>query len=260
MKKIITILFTGCALGLFGQQKLDSVINPVTFNKRELSGLDIPRRVLNDYPNRDFFQKRLYKGSELSVYILSSETATNELTNFPIEEFIYFMNGKAKIEPKDAEEKTFLQGDYIIMPKGYTGKWTNQGGNKYHLELSVISNKRTDSTLTSKLKTPTILNKELLSGVGIFSQDSTNYYDILYSGIELTIATKSEMPTERKITNLNEDKFIRILNGILTLTPKKGSPKIFYKDDILIIPKNFTGTWKSEAANLFRALVVTQAK
>ena len=127
---------------LFSQdRKAEKIIEPIPIGKEELSGLNIPKFKLKEHPKREYFQKRLYLGSELMVFVLASETANNKIESFGIEEFVYFANGKAEIDMKDGGKLSFLAHDYIFVPKGFAANWKNIG-NKYHLELSVISRKR----------------------------------------------------------------------------------------------------------------------
>lgn len=231
---------------------------PFSIDRRILSGLDIPSRPLRAHPQREYFQKRIYQGSQLNIYILSSETAVNKISGSPIDEFVYFMNGRADMQPRDGDEFSFFAGDYICIPKGFSGTWTNNGGNKYHLELSVISNKRADSTAVSKINIPFLLDKELLSGIGLTKDTPKSYRDILYSGVELEIVTESEEPTQKELVNTPKEQFIHVLQGLVTIHSKKGTSQTFYKGDFFVLPKGFTGSWKSEGHHLFRTIRVTQ--
>ena len=234
----------------------DSIIEPFKIEDKYLSGLDLPKVTIKAHPDREYYQKRLYKGSELSVYILSSETALNEIDNFSIDEFVYYINGKAEIETKDGSVLNFYAGDYLFVPKGFSGNWTNNGGNKLHLELSVISNKRADSTKISKAQNPFLLDKELISGIGLTQSDGSKYKDILYSGVELEVLTESETPTIREINGNEQEEFIHLLTGSLTIHPKNGEAQTYFKGDFFILPKGFSGTWESKG--LLRIIKVIQ--
>ncbi|MEL7124170.1 MAG: hypothetical protein AAFO07_32340 [Bacteroidota bacterium] len=104
MKQIIILAIFSMILTLSFSQEMtkDSIIEPFKIDDKYLSGLDIPKVQIKAHPEREYYQKRLYKGSELSVYILSSETALNEIDNFSIDEFVYYINGRADIETKDS--------------------------------------------------------------------------------------------------------------------------------------------------------------
>lgn len=239
-------------------QTRDTIIEPFKIEDRFLSGLDIPPLQLKAHPEREYFQTRIYKGTALSIYMLSSETAVNDIPNFSIDEFVYYLNGKADIEPKDGGSFSFHSNDYLFVPKGFSGKWTNNGGSKYHLELSVISNKRAADSLKSSVNVPFLLDKALLSGIGITEISPGKYRDTLYEGVELAVTTESEEPCEREIVNHSKEQLIHVLNGSVTITPKNGNARTFYKGDFFVLPKGFIGRWKSEGQNLFRSLIVQQ--
>lgn len=236
----------------------ETIIEPFKIDERALSGLDIPQQQLQAHPNREYFQKQLYAGSDLSVFILSSETADNEISNFPIDEFVFYMNGRADIRTSDQDEYSFYAGDYLFVPKGFSGNWINNGGSKYHLELSVISNKRSDANSISTAENPFLLDRELISGIGLSEQASNGYRDVLHSGVELEVVTESELPADISLSDTEKEQFIHVLQGMVTITPSNGEAHTFYTGDFFILPKGFNGQWKSEAQHLFRTLRVVQ--
>jgi uncharacterized cupin superfamily protein len=254
MNKIRYLLILLLCVHFVSAQEIsnDTVLKPFKISERFLSGLDIPKVKLKAHPERTYFQKRIYKGSDLSIFILSSETATNTITNFSIDEFVYYLKGKAEIELKSGEKLAFLSGDYICVPKGFSGTWTNHGGNKYHLELSVIANKRAAKDSVSKPLIPFLLNRERISGIENTQDEAT-----LFSGAELHMETIVEKATIKKISSIKTDQFINVLDGIVTITAKDGLSQTFYKGDFFILPKGFSGTWKTEAQHEFKMFVVT---
>ncbi len=211
-----------CITSAFSQDKTSKeVIKPIPIGKDEMSGLNLPKFKLKNHPKREYFQKLLFRGKELSVFILASETANNKIESFGIEEFVYFANSKADIEMKDGGKVSFLAQDYIFVPKGFSANWKNIG-NKYHLELSVISNKRSDKKAVSKVKKPMLLNREILAGIGLTKNSKTTYRNTLYSGLELEIIAEAEESTEMKIVDSKREQFINVLSGKVTIQPKNG--------------------------------------
>lgn len=217
-----------------------------------LSGLDLPQRQVKAHPGKQFFQRRLFKGSTLSVYALGSETVTNEINKFPIDEFVYYLNGRADILVKD-KTLTFYAGDYLAVPKGFSGTWTNNGGPNHHLELSVISNTR--ATENSIETMPRLLDRALLSGVSSPSTkiDQTH---ILYEGPELVITTEVESEGETHVESGNQETFIHVLNGAVTIVPTHGESQQFFKGDFFILAENFSGKWTVKGSNGLRTLKV----
>ncbi|MEL7124005.1 MAG: cupin domain-containing protein [Bacteroidota bacterium] len=101
-----------------------------------------------------------------------------------------------------------------------------------------------------------MLDKELMSGIGLTKYDATKYKDILYSGVELDVLTESETPTKRAIDKNEKEEFIHLLTGSLTIHPQNGKPQTYFKGDFFVLPKGFSGTWKSNG--LLRILKVIQ--
>ncbi len=261
MKSLIlisTLLFF-IQIGSIAQTDAVDSTSPVIvqINREDLSGLNLDKIKLKDHPERDFYQKTIFRGKDLSVFILSSETAENDINSFPFEEFVIFMNGKAKVSPAKGQPYTFLPNDHILVPKGFSGVWTNYGGNDYHLELSVIANNRTEASKFSEPDKPFLLDKELLAGIGITKVGAKNYKDVLYNGIELVVTTESEQASTKQIVSFPSDQFVKVINGKVTIKAKNGDLQTFYSGDVFIMPKGFSGTWTSEGADLFRTIRVT---
>ncbi|MCB0490430.1 MAG: cupin domain-containing protein [Cyclobacteriaceae bacterium] len=257
MNRILFLVVLIAMSGALNAQSSNAIATePFKIDDRFLSGLDIPQQKLSAFPEREYFQKTIYSGADLNVYILSSETAANDISSFPIDEFVYYISGRADVEPSGGARLSFSAGDYIFVPKGFSGKWTNNG-NKYHLELSVISRRRADTTLSSQTKVPKLLNRELISGVGLTPQEDNKFSDVLHAGVELEIAAEAEEPTMKEIKDNAKDLFIHVLGGSLTLATAGGKTQTFYRGDFFVLPKGFTGTWVSEGQNLFRYLKVS---
>ncbi len=229
-----------------------TIITPVLLDKSILSGINLDSIKLKDQPDRAFFQKSLYQGSEISAYMISSQTATKYFKSFPLDEFVYLMNGKAKLRPKNAIPYEFNTGDYIVVNKGFNGNWKTIGGNKYHLELSVVSNKRSNQKNIQNNQIPFKIDNDLISGVNDYEIENK----IIYSGKELEITLEAEKPQSIQIINSKKEQFIHILSGMVKITPNEGNNKIFYTGDFFILPKGFNGKWQSEGHHLFRTLKV----
>jgi len=137
MKKYILfgLLFLLSASILLGQEDSTTRIRPVLVSKSTLSGVGLKPVKLRDQPERAFFQKNLYRGPELSVYVVSSESWPGKVNNFSIDEFIYMLNGKARVKAEGGEDHIFYTGEHFFAPKGFTGEWEILAGNNLHYEL-----------------------------------------------------------------------------------------------------------------------------
>ena len=73
-------------------------------------------------------------GKDLSVYAVSSETATTQQDNYEMEEFIKLINGRSRMNPINGDKEIFETGDSCIAPKGITGRWETIGGDEFLIE------------------------------------------------------------------------------------------------------------------------------
>ena len=173
---VFAFILTALSVVSFGQESSTKPVPEVLgIDRNVLSGLNIPRFKLPKTPEREYYQKRLFGGSDLSVFILSSATADNKIESFPIEEYVYYIQGKADINLASKEHITFLGGDHLFVPKGFKGVWKNSGGNLLHLELSVISTRRSKKDVVSKPKKPFLLDRLKLSGFGLTKISENEY-------------------------------------------------------------------------------------
>ena len=51
------------------------------------------------------------------------EKVTLELRDWPVDEFMYILEGQVEITDANGHSKTYGPGDAFVMPKGFHGKW-----------------------------------------------------------------------------------------------------------------------------------------
>ena len=260
MKEII--LFFICLLSInssFSQSSSSKIIEPIVLNKSTLSGVGLQKINIEDEPDKDAYQKNLYRGSDLSVYVVSSESWTNKNDNYPFDEFVYMYHGQAKVKPKKGPKKVFNSGEYFFAPKGFTGTWKIIAGENLHYEISVIATQRSDQALNVKKNHHQLYDKELISGVDIKLNSKGKYDKLLQAGAELTIHLKAEAPREKDLSKPSKEFFIHILSGQLTLTDKNEKTYIFHTGDFLVIPKGFVGKWESDGHGMLKYLSIERS-
>ncbi len=250
-----SVCATGTVAPQYAYSKQDT-LSPILIDKGTLSGLGLKQLELKDQPGRDFFQKNLYRGVDLSVYVVSSQSWPGRMDNFAIDEYIYMLNGKARVQPEGGEDLYFQSGEHFFAPKGYTGEWEIMAGDNYHYELSVITTPRADSVVKSQPLLPMRLDPNTLSGLNINFAKENTYQSTLVEGDELTISLFAEQPQEREITRPAKEHIICLLSGALTITNLAGQVQRFYSGDFLIVPAGFTGKWRSEGHSLAKWIQV----
>lgn len=256
---LIFFLFTSNFQVLTAQEQSDT-LQPILIDKAALSGLGLTKRTLKDQPGRAFFQKNIYRGKELSVYIVSSQSWKGRMDNFSIDEYIYMFNGKARVKPDNEADRFFQTGDYFYATKGFTGDWEIMAGDNYHYELSVITTERAPEAKISKKQRPSLIPKDKLSGIDIELSKDGQFEEEIFKGDELKITLKGEKPASQIISQPSSEKLISLLSGKITITDSKNRNHTFYSGDFFLLPLNFKGQWKVEGHGLIKYLVVEKAK
>jgi len=214
---VIVIPFLIVFGNVVAQNDTSKVIKPILLDKETLSGVDLKKVQLKNEPEREFFQKGLFIGEDISIYVVSSESWTASMDNFPFDEFVYMLNGSANVKAEGGEQHMFNSYDFFTIPKGFTGTWEIIAGANYHYELSVITTKRASEINSNISSGPLLLDKSKISGVDIKLNDNEVFEEILSKGTELTTFLKAEKP--RKIAELSceKDQLICVLSGQVTI-------------------------------------------
>jgi len=250
------IAFLIASNSITGQAPEKKIIEPILLDKSALSGVGLKKVDLKDEPEKDFFQKILFRGTNLSVFVVSSQSWTSDFKDFWFDEFIYLLNGKARINSINDIEQTFYTGDYFFAPKGFTGEWEIASGGNYHYELSVITTKRADKSIISEIQEPILLDRNELSGINTVLRKDGTYESTLTKGVELTITYHAQSPREENIPATQKDQMLHLLSGQLTLSQTDHNTKTYYAGDFIILPKGYTGNWKSDGHGLIKYIAV----
>jgi len=228
----------------------------IRLDNSAISGIGLKPVKNKNQPDRRLFQKRLIRGNDLSVYVVSSETATAQQENYAMEEFICLTNGQSRMNPTNGKEVIFDKGDSFIAPKGFTGEWETIGGDEFLIELSIITTKRIDGQVDPDKTLPYLIDKRKRSGVGISQIEDGSYLDILYEGIELKVTVEGH---ETGIVNHNtpmQEQVIEVLSGKVSITPKDGSTDDFLVGDYFMIPEDFMGSFEYVGHGVVRTMHV----
>jgi len=240
---------------LFAQEE---VKHPILLDKSVLSGVGLEKIDIKSEPEKDFYQKNLYKGDDISVYVVSTETWNNRMDNFPFDEFIYMYHGEAIVKPDHGRSQVFQSGDYFFAHKGFTGEWEIKSGDLLHYELSVIATQRADSSAIIKGAAHRLFDKSIISGAHITIDESRQYTEVLEQGAELTVSLHAEPPTSRDLIS-SKEMMIRVLSGQITIESSDSTNQTFYSGDFFVIPKGLNGAWKSEGHGITKYLSIEKS-
>lgn len=231
-------------------------ISPILLDQSALSGVGLKKIDLKDEPEKDFYQKNLFRGKDISIYVVSTESWTNKIKNFPFDEFVYMLHGEAEVRPDTGKVQQFYSGDYFFAPRGFTGEWEIKAGENLHYELSIIASRRADSLLNWIGRNHQLFPRSKLSGTHIKLNESGYFAESLFFGNELKVTLRAEKPTKKKWNQDTTDLFLQILSGQVTMTDLDNNKHTFYTGDFLVIPNGFKGEWESEGHGIVKYLVV----
>jgi uncharacterized cupin superfamily protein len=137
------------AAGLAAAQTSGDSPSPVRMNADHMAGLGltpIPNDGFVDIlveGELDFEIARLFSGEELQVVVVESTPAKTDHRNRPLEydEFVLVLNGKLVLTEPDGTVHEFTPGQALVVPKGYTGTWEQQGT---YRELAIVASQRSE--------------------------------------------------------------------------------------------------------------------
>lgn len=259
-KRIAWLLVIWLGVVFLGAQETDEPKKPISLDRSILSGVGLAKIDLKDEPEKDFYQKRLYWGKELGVFVVGTETWTNTITDYPFDEFIYTYNGEAIVKPRAGASQIFYAGDYFFAPKGYQGVWEVKGNNQIHYELSVITTTRADTSQIIKNASHRLFEKSLLSGNSILLNAAGYHEETLQKGAELTVKLIGEKIGKRSVNPTEKEQLIHILSGQITLTTEHAEVFTYYAGDFFIIPQGLAGTWNTDGHQLVKYLSVEKTR
>jgi uncharacterized cupin superfamily protein len=89
----------------------------------------------------EFTIARLFSGEDLLCVVVESTPAKTDHRDRPLEydEFVFVLNGKLVLTERNGTVQAFTPGQALIVPKGYTGTWEQQGT---YREIALIGQRR----------------------------------------------------------------------------------------------------------------------
>lgn len=260
MKNLFLIIFLCTSYNIHAQSELqeEKITEPILINKSALSGIGLKQYDQPNDPGKEFYQRKICWGDELGIFVVSTNSYTNKMADFPFDEYVYMLHGEAEVRPTEGKTQRFKTRDHFFAPKGYTGEWEIMAGKNLHYELSVISTKRADSTSLSNVIAHTLVNPELLSGVDIVFDQNGIYHQEIVRGVELTFTLHAEKPREI-ILQKSKEQMVHILSGEVKITSPNDNQHTFYTGDFFIIPSGMEGQWKSNGHSIVKYLTVERS-
>jgi uncharacterized cupin superfamily protein len=117
---------------------------PVRLDADKMAGLDLTATGGGAYEDilvegeLKFRVATLFAGEELRVSVFESTPATTDHRTRPldVDEFVLVLSGKLILTEQDGTRHEFTPGQTVVLPRGYTGKWTMEGN---YRELAITA-------------------------------------------------------------------------------------------------------------------------
>jgi uncharacterized cupin superfamily protein/ketosteroid isomerase-like protein len=126
--------------------KASTAPSPVRLDRDKIAGVDLsaeepfipPEAILegSHRPRGDV----LYRGEELTMEIYEDDPATFAINQpFPIDEYVLVMSGKLILTDAGGQVQEFVEGDSLVVPKGFTGTWKMLGNYRELIAVRTVT-------------------------------------------------------------------------------------------------------------------------
>lgn len=232
--------------------------SPILIDKDAISGLGLQKKRLRDEPERLFFQRRLYKGKVLSVYMVSSESGVARMNPFPFDEYVHVLHGEVEVRPSNGDRvQRFYSGIPFFARKGFRGEWEIKAGNHLHYELSVVSSSRSDGTEDSVEHVAFALSDLSVANDGTSSNESSRKQ--LASGTELSVYVELHPAGSIKSGTFDE-QVVYVRSGKIAIKDlNTGASQAFYTGDYFVVPQGFKGIWVNEGHSVVKYISIMKS-
>jgi hypothetical protein len=138
--RCIALIGAFAPLALTAESK---VIAPIRLNRESIAGLEIPAIPWAE-KDRLGHELKLYASDEISVSVFESTpkdprhpnpTVTDIRIDYPWDQFVMVLSGKAVLTDTAGHAQTFVTGDAFVVPRGFKGSWADYG---VYRELIVV--------------------------------------------------------------------------------------------------------------------------
>jgi uncharacterized cupin superfamily protein len=100
-----------------------SATAPPDLNRQAVTEYPFMRVTSGDKPSYGVREDFVSPDGRLRVDYSEYTPMTLALTNWPADEFMYFVDGQVEIRDSGGAGRIYGPGDMIVMPKGFTGTW-----------------------------------------------------------------------------------------------------------------------------------------
>ena len=128
--------------------------SPVRLDRDKLAGVGLPPSepfVAPDDVLAGTHRPRgviVYQGEELVMEIYEDEEASFAIrAPYPVDEFVQVLSGKLILTDARGQEQEYVQGDSLVVPKGFTGIWEMRGNFRELIAVERVAYERAFGSL-----------------------------------------------------------------------------------------------------------------
>ena len=90
----------------------------------------------------------VYQGEELVMEIYEDEEASFAIrAPYPVDEFVQVLSGKLILTDARGQEQEYVQGDSLVVPKGFTRIWEMRGNFRELIAVERVAYERAFGSL-----------------------------------------------------------------------------------------------------------------
>lgn len=186
--------------------------------------------------------------AQYAAGIWESKTGSMEITDFPVTEVMFIVEGSLSLNAPGKNPITYSAGEGIIVPKGWDGTFTvPQGGLKMIYSQYINDNQPTTDNNEVILLDRDTLNGKRFSEFRPFDPDVS---DIIARDHEFHrtaddkfgIDVWEAQPGQLAFADLGYDEMIYVLEGNMTFVNRDGNAQIYGAGKAVVLPSGWSGT------------------
>lgn len=182
--------------------------------------------------------------------ICSMQIYNEDIASYPVDEFIFALEGKAKLTSADGTVLEVTSGDALFIPKGWNGRWETNGFKEvyviYSPEKPVEPANGSAATAPHPRKISSTDNLALTTA-DVKTHDIFKYRVLGKSADGNFRAGFSSMRSKRGMeTGSDVDEVLIMVDGSETFTSPDGSVVKTIPGDVAFMPKGWKGHYSTE--------------
>jgi uncharacterized cupin superfamily protein len=187
------------------------------------------------------------------VDVSAYDHLTLELKDWPVDEFMYFLEGSVEITDAQGNRRMVKPGDAIVMPRGFHGTWRQLGPIK-KIAVSYWASRGPGASPAIVSVDRKVLRSAPMQPIWgdtgfahLIDAAGAQYVEVpAYDSVDhqLSIAAKKYDRITLEMKGWSTDEFILVLAGGVEIVDVTGRVERFASGQAFVIPRGFVGIWR----------------